>query len=130
YGMTKSRVALKNRVDQIWLPLEQAVPCGLIINELVSNALKHGFPESRTGTVTVELAALERGHLCLLVDDNGVGLSSSIDPKVAKTLGLQLIVNLVQQIKGDLVIGQTEGSGCCVSVIFPTPCGTAFGSEE
>ena len=79
FGPAASRVKVENRVARIGLPLEQSVPCGLIINELVSNALKHGFPDNRTGRVTVELGPAEGQRHLLCVRDDGIGLPHGMD---------------------------------------------------
>jgi len=89
----------------VGLDLDQAVPCGLIVNELVSNALKHGFPNGRRGEVRVEAAWVSEGLLRLRISDDGIGLSRDFAERRVKSLGLQLVADLARQLGGGLVIG-------------------------
>jgi PAS domain S-box-containing protein len=121
YGPEASRVGIEERIDSVSLPMEQAVPCGLIINELVSNALKHGFPGGRTGRITVELHSLEERRLHLRVSDDGVGLSGEGFPGGSDTLGLQLVSRLASQLGGELELSPGENSGVAFRVVFRAP---------
>lgn len=89
----------------VGLDLDQAVPCGLIVNELVSNALKHGFPNGRRGTVRVEAEWASDGLLRLRISDDGIGLAPDFAERRVKSLGLQLVADLARQLGGSLVIG-------------------------
>ena len=100
----------------VGLDLDQAVPCGLIVNELVSNALKHGFPDGRRGTVRVEAAWVSEGLLRLRICDDGIGLSPDFAELRVKSLGLQLVADLARQLGGSLVIG--PGPGAVFEVTF------------
>lgn len=73
------------------LDLQRAVPCGLLVNELVTNAIKHAFPEGHHGTITVAVARLERGDYRISVVDDGVGIPDGLEPGRSKSLGFQLI---------------------------------------
>jgi two-component sensor histidine kinase len=86
--------------------MNQAVTCGLIINELVSNALKHGFPNGRAGNVRVELQPLGGQRHVLRVSDNGIGLPRDLDVRRANTLGLQLVHDLATQLHGELSVSR------------------------
>lgn len=121
YGQATGRIRVENRVDRIGLPLETSVPCGLIINELVSNSFKHAFPDGRAGTVTVELQLREEGRLTLCVRDDGVGLGRGFDPAATATLGLQLVSNLAGQLGGRLTVTGGPGGGTTFSVAFSVP---------
>ena len=118
FGPAAARISVENRVTPIGLPLEHSVPCGLIINELVSNALKHGFPNDRTGTIVVELNLFDGPHLLLRVSDNGVGLPPGLDPADTSTLGLRLVSNLARQLDGQLTVEKHAGGGAAFSVAF------------
>lgn len=85
--------------------IDQAIPCGLIVNELVTNALKHGFPEGRGGEVRVGLHTDAAGQVHLEVSDDGVGLPADFETKRALSLGLQLVSDLAQQLRATLVAG-------------------------
>jgi PAS domain S-box-containing protein len=101
----------------VHLEIDQAIPCGLLVNELVSNALKHGFPNGGTGEVRVELQPAADGPgWRLRVADNGVGLPASFDLKHLTTLGMQLIGDLSRQIGGQVSIG--PGPGTVFEVTF------------
>jgi PAS domain S-box-containing protein len=103
-------------VDDIELDIEQVIPCGLLITELLSNALRHAFPEQRAGTIVVELH--QQGEsLCLAVRDDGIGLPADLDLVHAKTLGLQLVRALTDQLDGTLEL--ERGPGTEFRVIFP-----------
>ena len=92
--------------------IDTAIPCGLIINELVTNSLKYAFPQSESNTngiIKIELDQIG-DHFKLVVSDNGVGLPSHIQPENTETLGLQLVNNLVTQLEGTIEIDRTNGT--------------------
>jgi PAS domain S-box-containing protein len=119
FGKSAWRVKVESRVEEIGLPLDQAVPCGLIINELVSNALKHAFPGERSGSVMVELGATARQMLLLRVHDDGVGLPPGMDPENTSTLGLQLVFELAGQLDGRVTVERPGEGGAGFQVYFP-----------
>lgn len=102
YCLDASRVAIQLDIKSIHLPVDAAVPCGLIINELLSNSLKHAFSDGRSGTVRVFLAKTATGEVELAVSDNGVGLPSAFRLEESKSLGLQMVLALTQQLDGHL----------------------------
>jgi two-component sensor histidine kinase len=105
--------AVRVQVDVAPLGVEvgQAIPCGLIVNELVSNCLKHGFPDGRSGLIHVELQEVDGGPAVRLrVADDGIGLPAGFDPTQTHTLGLKLVTGLVNQLEGRLTIGPGPGS--------------------
>jgi PAS domain S-box-containing protein len=97
-------------VGEVRLDVNKGIPCGLIINELVSNALRHGFPEGRDGEVTVSMHRDESGGIALSVKDNGVGFPGHIDFRNTKSLGMQLVVSLVSQLDGTIELDRSEGT--------------------
>jgi PAS domain S-box-containing protein len=100
------RIELQLALTQVRLGLDQAILCGLIANELVSNCLKHAFPDGRAGVVQVELSAVDGGTgLRLTVKDDGVGLPVDFDTRRAESLGLQLVADLTDQLQGTLATG-------------------------
>lgn len=113
------RVVLERRIDDISLPMEQAVPYALIVNELVSNALKHGFSDGRSGKILVSTTLTEDGQVHLSVFDDGIGIPSGEDPVRKQTLGLQLVSRLACQLNGQLDFGRGNKSGACFNVEFP-----------
>lgn len=105
-------------IENIYLNIDLAVPCGLIINELVSNALKHAFPGYDGGTLTIRACVSDDGMYCLSVQDDGIGIPSTVDLADSKTLGLQLVANLARQLQGTVTFHQEHGTR--VDVIFPS----------
>lgn len=108
-------VRIESRFIPVPLPIDVAVPCGLILNELVSNALKHAFPDGRRGTVSVELHPGPEFD-DLVVRDNGVGMPSDIDHAAEPTLGIRLIRTLADQIDGKLMIRSDGGTEVRLSI--------------
>jgi PAS domain S-box-containing protein len=118
FGADPERVRLDCRTTAVELGLAQAVPCGLIVNELVSNALEHAFPQGRAGRITVEMRRDADDRLVLGVADDGVGLPAGLDFSQTATLGLQLVRILTTQLKGTL--GVSRGQGSAFQVTFPS----------
>ncbi len=83
------------------IPIDTAIPCGLIINELVSNALKHALPDGRRGEIRIEMNKDENG-VGIIFEDNGVGFPEGMDFRNTETLGLQLVNMLVAQLDGSI----------------------------
>ena len=99
-------IELELELASVQVGMDQAIPCGLLVNELVSNCLKHGFPEGRTGEVRIVLEALAGGRqLRLTVSDSGVGLPAEFEAVRGQSLGLQLVSDLAGQLGGRLEIG-------------------------
>jgi len=110
-------IQLRLDVASVSLDVSQAIPCGLIINELVSNCLKHAFPNGRRGEVRVELRTVDGDSAVRLrVADDGVGLPADFDLQKLQSLGLQLVSDLVGQLRGRLEIG--HGPGAVFDVVF------------
>jgi two-component sensor histidine kinase len=105
-----STVALKFELAELSLPVEQAIPCGLILNELVANSLKHAFPNATNGTICVELRQAPDHSVFLAVSDNGIGISPTLDLETLSSLGVQLVMTLVEQLEGHLEIIRQPGS--------------------
>ncbi len=108
-------INLQIHVDEIFLPLDQAIPCGLILNELVTNALKYAFPDGRNGTICVELLKESENMISLRVADDGIGLPNDLDIRTTKSLGWQLVNNLIQQLAGTLIIENAQGTTCNIT---------------
>jgi PAS domain S-box-containing protein len=103
------------------LDIDQAIPCGLIVNELVTNSLKYAFPESPTNQrneVTVQLTTQAEQHI-LEVRDNGVGLPAGMDVENSSSLGLRLVSMLTRQLKGRLTVDTAPGKGTRFTIAFP-----------
>lgn len=104
------KVNLRVYVREPIISLDKAIPCGIIINELMSNSFKYAFEEKQQGVIHVELNQKENGEYTLCVSDNGKGLPDGLDVITTPTLGLQLVNSLVGQLAGELEIDLTEGT--------------------
>jgi PAS domain S-box-containing protein len=116
-GAASQPIDLVLAISEIPLPVDVAIPCGLVLVELVTNALKHAFRERQTGTVRVELVA-EGPRLCLRVEDDGVGFPAGLDPAHATSMGLRLVSMLCTQLRGELVVTTSE-RGTLFQLTFP-----------
>lgn len=116
-----SRVTLRLEISPLNLGMDKAIPCGILVTELVSNALKHAFPETdpnkNSGEILIQLTQPKPQFAELSVSDNGIGLAQKPDFKKAKTLGWHLIKTLSGQIDGELKIQIQDGTH--VSILFP-----------
>ncbi|BAY79822.1 signal transduction histidine kinase (plasmid) [Nostoc linckia NIES-25] len=110
YNVSSSQIKLKIQVDDASLDIETAIPCGLIINELVSNALKYAFVGNREGEIEVKFYQESECTLILIIRDNGIGLPENFDTKKLKTLGITLVQGLVKQLRGKLEIDSHQGT--------------------
>ncbi len=110
YEITSSGIKQIINVDNVFLEIDVAVPCGLIINELVSNSLKYAFPSGNEGEVKIELCSEQNRHFTLIVSDNGIGLPKNLDLQETRTLGLQLVNNLVDQLEGSVEVDVNGGT--------------------
>jgi len=116
YMVDNGNVGLELDMEPVEIVVDTAIPCGLIINELISNSLKHAFPNDRQGKVRVGISELDGNRFRLVVGDNGVGLPGELDLDKSKSLGLTLVTVLAEQLGADLVIDR-EG-GTCFTLTF------------
>jgi PAS domain S-box-containing protein len=105
-----SRIDLVVEGSSTQVAADQAVPCGLLINELVTNAFKHAFPHGRAGTIVVGVTPLPDKRIKLFVKDNGVGLPELVDTLLPSTLGLDLVATLARQLDASLEIMRMGGT--------------------
>ncbi|MCF8459986.1 MAG: PAS domain S-box protein [Flavobacteriales bacterium] len=110
YGRPEGGLTLDFDLEELYLNLDTSIPCGLIINEVVSNSLKYAFRGREKGVIRIEFSKLADGKLKLIVSDDGIGLPDNFDIENAESLGLQLVTTLVTQITGDLNIDSTNGT--------------------
>ncbi|MFZ6050674.1 PAS domain S-box protein [Halocola ammonii] len=117
YSYTTGPVELDTDFDTIYLSIDQAIPCGLIVNELVSNALKYAFPEadeSRDNTIKLHVKQNKR-TISLLVADNGVGLPEDFKHEESDSLGIQLVYTLSEQLDAKLEVGNDTGTSFLIT---------------
>jgi two-component sensor histidine kinase/DNA-binding NarL/FixJ family response regulator len=119
FRIESHRITLKIDAEKVDLPIETAVPCGLIAGEALSNAMKHAFPEGRKGEIAVSLRRISPEEVVLSVRDDGIGLPSRIDVASAETMGLTIMNALVDQLDGRLEHVADHGSE--FRVVFKSP---------
>ena len=111
YGVKKGAIDLQIGADDIKMDIDTAIPCGLIINELVTNSLKYAFlAPNGEDMVKIGLKRLHQNKLKLSISDNGVGLPENLDMENVETLGLKMVTILVNQLKGTLEVNTTDGT--------------------
>jgi PAS domain S-box-containing protein len=108
-------VLLKREVEDVYLDIQHAIPCGLIIQELVSNSLIHAFPEGREGKIIVRMQQKKNGSTKLIIKDKGIGLPPDIDFPNTKTVGFRLVADFVSQINGTIRLDKTQGTQFTIS---------------
>jgi two-component sensor histidine kinase len=114
YLPQSEQIALELAVDDVYLQLDKAIPCGLILNELLTNALKHAFPDGRQGTIAV-IGQHQSDSYALTVRDDGIGLPENFDSGTMHTLGMRL-VTLLAQTMGTLRIDRTRGTAFIIDM--------------
>lgn len=119
YKPKESRIDIKTDVGDTMLDLDVAIPCGLVINELVSNALKYAFTGRNSGLIEILLHQPEEGTYNLIVRDNGVGFPQSIDFRQTVTLGLQLVNTLAEQLDGKIQLKRDNGTEFIITFADP-----------
>jgi len=110
YGVKTDGIKLETHVHEVLLSINTAIPCGLIINELVSNSLRHAFPDAKKGKILIDLSLDSDYMFTLIVGDNGVGFPKDLDFRNTETLGLQLVMTLVKQLKGTIELDRSGGT--------------------
>jgi two-component sensor histidine kinase len=110
YGVDRKLIRLVLDTSNAFLSLDSAVPCGLIVNELVSNSLKYAFPSGRSGEIRISLFGDTDGRTTMIVSDNGVGLPPDTDLEKSSSLGLRLVRMLAQQLGAEIHVGRSKGT--------------------
>ncbi len=119
YSANGRKIKLTIHVDPIEFDLDTAIPCGLILNELVSNAIKYAFPGNKKGEIIISLKEIQDDQVALSVKDNGIGIPEDFDPENSASLGLQLVNSLVRQLEGTVEF--KNNGGLEVIVVFRKP---------
>jgi two-component sensor histidine kinase len=111
YGANKGKISLVMDINNISLNINTAIPCGLIINELLTNSLKHAFPEGKEGEIKIAVHSMNENTIELVVGDNGKGISEDVDFRTTKSLGLQLVTMLAEnQLHGAIILDRSKGT--------------------
>ncbi len=126
YGIDPARIRLNVHADDIALGVDMAVPCGLIINELVSNALKHAFLPDAAGTIEIVIRTLHAGRIEIVVADDGIGLVEPPADPEQSSLGLRLIDTLTTQLGGTLALTTEIGTRFTITLTAPEQSNKEF----
>jgi two-component sensor histidine kinase len=116
----KPEPVIRTEIQDITLTLVRAVPCGLILNELLTNAFKHAFPDGKRGIINISIRRKEglENHLELIVSDNGGGMPNNFDPVSSSTLGITIVESLSEQLDGKFTY-ESSSQGTRMIVNFP-----------
>jgi PAS domain S-box-containing protein len=115
YDMDTRRVRLDFAMEKIPLDINTAIPLGLLMNELISNSLRHAFPDGRDGTISIS-GRYEGNLIMLVVRDNGIGIPKELDWKSTTSLGMQLVTSLVDQVAGTITLDRENGTLFTITV--------------
>jgi PAS domain S-box-containing protein len=116
YRINSNTISLNINIHDVLFDINRAIPCGLIINELVSNSLKHAFPAGKEGEIHIDLHS-DNNKLRLIISDTGVGFPKDLDFRNTGTLGLELVTTLTDQLKGTIELHSNGGTE--LKIIFP-----------
>jgi two-component sensor histidine kinase len=110
YGVDSSQIKSEVNIADIKLGVDVAIPCGLIVNELISNSLKHAFPNGEIGEISIDLNKDADNRFKLTIFDNGKGFPDDVDFTEMESLGLRLVNTLVEQLKGTIEMERCQGT--------------------
>ena len=111
YAVTPDKIKLNTKIEDVSLGLDNAIPCGLIINELISNSLKYAFPKDREGEIKITFRAINSHEIEFTVSDDGIGIPAEMDIRETESLGLQLVYILAEnQLEGEVELGRDGGT--------------------
>ncbi len=130
YSDAWGRIQLRVEAEDVMLTVESAVPCGLILNELVNNCFKHAFPGGRAGTIVVGIHTNGDGRVHLSVADDGVGLPAGLNLAETTSLGMQLVHSLTEQLGGELSVANGQGASFAVAFAAAEAVEDAMGAAS
>jgi two-component sensor histidine kinase len=110
FANQKASVRFDYKMEDAYLPIDAAIPCGLIINELISNSFKYAFKGKDQGTISIIFKRLNTEEYQLEVADDGIGIPNDVDITKTKSLGMKIIHKLIKQIDGELSTDFSEGT--------------------
>jgi len=113
----QDKISLSVEAEDVSLDLNRAIPCGLIINEVVSNSIKHAFPGGGPGEIQITFSGKSSDRYTLKIKDNGIGMDSDIDPSNIDTIGLTIVRDLTDQLKGTFLMRSNQGTE--IEISFP-----------
>jgi len=109
YCVDPLRIGIELSVETVRIDMQRAIPCGLILSELFSNALKYAFPEGRSGLIRVSLRRIGAGRMELAVEDDGCGLPADLDWQTTASLGMQVVRTLSRQLRAEVSVRSGPG---------------------
>ena len=118
YTLSEGLISININIDEIYLGVDTAIPLGLIINELLTNAFRHAFPEGRKGEITISSQKSGEHKLSLTIADNGVGFPNNLKFPDPQSLGLQLVDTLIEQLKGAVKV-KSDSHGTKYEIDLP-----------
>jgi two-component sensor histidine kinase len=121
YTIDPERITLETEFKDVWVGLDTATPCGLLLHELLTNCFKHAFPDGRTGRVHVALRPAAEQTLMLQVGDTGCGFPDDLDFRATESLGLQLVCTMAEQLQGTIALERAEGTHFTILVPLGPP---------
>ncbi|MBS3819439.1 MEDS domain-containing protein [bacterium] len=127
YRGKMGKVTIRKDIKNVFIDINKAVPLGLIVNELVSNSLKHAFPDEREGEIRIKFHKKDSGYE-LQISDNGVGLPEDLDLRKATSMGMQLVSSLVDQIEGEIELSRKPQTS--FKITFPETKISKIGSDR
>lgn len=110
YGIDQDIIKLTTEMDKVYIDINRAVSLGLIINELLSNSIKHAFPNNKKGEIQIRLQKIKNGNYELVISDNGIGIPKNSDFLNTRSLGMHLVNDLVKQIEGHINLKRERGT--------------------
>ena len=110
YKVDTNRIKVENNVDSIMLDIDAAIPCGLIVNELLTNSVKNAFPKGRNGKVSIEFRIDNQDNYFLNIKDDGIGLPEGLNFENSETMGFKLVNSLVKQLKANVIVSREDGT--------------------
>ena len=117
FGVNSKKIRVNIKANKLYLPIDKAIPCSLIINEIVSNSLIHAFPEDVGGEISIELSNETRDRNRLIISDDGIGFSKDFTPSNTGITGMEIVKALVEQLDGEVVL--KKGIGTKFEISFP-----------
>jgi PAS domain S-box-containing protein len=137
YGSRSKAITVKVDIDDVQLDIDRAVPCGLIINELVTNSLKYAFPPARraqpgrqTNAICIEMHVRDNERVALKISDNGIGLPAGLDFRHTESLGMQLVNTLADQLHGAIECRDVQGAEFTITFALPKHKDGANGTSQ
>ena len=110
FMVTIGDITITTDIQDVFMELDSAIPCGLIVNELISNSMKHAFPDFRTGEIGISMKSKVNDTIELIVEDNGIGIPESFDWENTESLGLNIVNLLVRQLDGGIELIRNNGT--------------------